>query len=521
MLSEGAELIGETGKTYLAVSPLGQANVWTAVDVNDPSHIVVIKEPGEDDTRPGWPSFQHEMVMHELLKDSDSIRKQVDRILPTREGEPPMLVLEIFETTLWTARAKRPFTTAELKSVTKDTLIGLIDVHKQGLVYADLKMQNIMVDGFDTKSSSNDSNLTATLGDLGIVMAPATGKVQPVSYRAPEVYFKGEITSKADIWGWGLIYCHLLEARNRFSKTGLYDDLETATGSMFEREQAVRSAISNDYKISNNAYYDDVPLPPKDDRTSQGDQWEELRRRGLEDGEVDFLRWVMRADPRKRPSAQQILDCGWLDKNEEQVATGFQVPANGVGESSMEYDPTRSPDVTAHQAEAHGEVQETLGGNGERQGRKPSVAEGSSPGDQAYHTNNGVPPTIKQGQYASIDATTSGVQAQAQDTPSSARPTHGERTRSAINDAMNDVYAGRASFKRQLSHPDENPGGKKAYTPGLESSTITEYTTQNASTAPVQVEPTPDTNMAVESTAQPPVRPGFSTHNTGTFLSYR
>lgn len=337
MLSEGAELIGESGKTYLAVSPLGQANVWTAVDKNDTSSIVVIKEPGEDDTRPGWPSFQHEMVMHELLKDSDSIRKQVDRIPPTKAGDPPMLVLEIFETTLWSARAKRPFTTAELKSVCKDALVGLIDVHKQGLVYADLKMQNIMVDGFDSESSSNDTNLTATLGDLGIVMAPAHGKVQPVSYRAPEVYFKGEITSKADIWGWGLIYCHLLEARNRFSKTGLYDDLPTATGSMFEREQAVRSAISNDYKISDNAYYDDVPLPPKDDLTSKGDQWEELRRRGLEDGEVDFLRWVMRADPRKRPSAQQILACGWLDKDETEAAAGFQVPANGVGESSMEF----------------------------------------------------------------------------------------------------------------------------------------------------------------------------------------
>jgi hypothetical protein len=62
MLSEGARLVGESGKTYLAVSSLGQSNVWTAVEQsNDPKkpvQVVVIKEPGEIDTQPGWPSFQ-------------------------------------------------------------------------------------------------------------------------------------------------------------------------------------------------------------------------------------------------------------------------------------------------------------------------------------------------------------------------------------------------------------------------------------------------------------------------------
>jgi len=337
-LQEGDELTGENGKKYLAVAPLGQANVYTAVETGN-QKVVVVKEPDAQDASRGFPGFQNEMVMHEMLKDSPGIRQQVDRIPSTKPGEMPMLVLEIADTTLWGARTKKPFSLAELKHVTKDALIGLRDVHAQGLVYADLKMQNIMVDGFDSNAESNPSLLHASLGDLGIVMEPAKGTVQPVSYRAPEVYFKGDITPKADIWGWGLIYCHLLEARKQFGQTGLYD----ASGTLPEREAQIRSEVSNDYKLQQDPSYSGVSLPRDDAVKHKGDQWELLRSRGLENGEVDFLRWVLRADPLQRPSATQILKSGWLDKTDEQVAQGFIPPENGAGRASMEFDPKQAP----------------------------------------------------------------------------------------------------------------------------------------------------------------------------------
>jgi hypothetical protein len=110
-----------------------------------------------------------------------------------------------------------------------------------------------------------------------------------------------------------------------------------------EREGAIKYAISNDYEIKSEPYFSDVAyLPPNDVAKEHGDQWELLRRRGLEEGEVDFLRWVMRADPRKRPSAEQILGCGWLDKTDEEAASGFRVPVNPVGRPSMEFDPRRT-----------------------------------------------------------------------------------------------------------------------------------------------------------------------------------
>lgn len=320
-LQEGDELTGEHGKTYLAVSPLGQSNVWTAVETGE-SKVVVVKEPDAADASRGCPGFQNEMVMHELLKDSSGIRQQVDRIPATKPNDPPMLVLEIAATTLWGARTQRPFTLAEVKKTTKDALIGLHDVHAQGLVYADLKMQNVMLDGFDANATESKS-VHASLGDLGIVSEPMKGTVQPVSYRAPEVYFKKDITSKADIWGWGLIYCHLLEARKRFEHTGLYDE---TSGSLAKREDATSHAIANDHGLHSNVSYSGVPLPQNDKSKGAGDQWELLRSRGLEEGEVNFLRWVLKADPLHRPSAAQILQSGWLDKTDAEVARGFEPP---------------------------------------------------------------------------------------------------------------------------------------------------------------------------------------------------
>ncbi|KAK5126891.1 hypothetical protein LTR85_008249 [Meristemomyces frigidus] len=329
---EGAELIGESGKVYLAVSALGQENVWTAVQKDDPSNIVVLKAPSADDTSTSWPRFQHEMIMHELLKDCSAIRKQVDRIPPVKgEGSPPILVLEIFETTLWQARTKRPFSKDEVQSVAKSILQGLKEVHDRGLVYVDLKMQNVMLSGFNTSDAGDGRKLVTKLGDLGIVMEPANGKAQPVAYRAPEVFFKGELTQAADIWAFGLIYSHLLEARRRFSNTGLYDDLFVGGGSMVEREQAMRFAIANDYDIRNVDYYKDCALPYRDETHETGQQWDELRKRGITEHEIEFLQWVLTTDPRERPTAQAILDSHWF-KDTEVATTNLDSSTDGAAD---------------------------------------------------------------------------------------------------------------------------------------------------------------------------------------------
>jgi serine/threonine protein kinase len=176
-------------------------------------------------------------------------------------------------------------------------------------------MQNILVSGFEnepnTTSTVEHNNITAKLGDLGIVMEPAKGLVQPIVYRAPEVYFRNEISPAADIWSWGLIYCQLLEAQAAFNKYGIYDELLLQT-SQVQKERSVERAIAHDFGLGGLNYYRDAPLPYHDRSHPEGKQWDYLRSKGIAEKEIEFLQWVLDPVPTDRPTAQDILDAGWL-----------------------------------------------------------------------------------------------------------------------------------------------------------------------------------------------------------------
>jgi len=314
-MREGAELVGENGFRYLLVRAFGQPNVWLAVDAATQEKIFIVKQPSADDL-PGWPHFQHEMVMHELFKENPVIRQQVDRIRPTSSNDPPRLVLELLQTTLWDARRKREFSNVEIKEIMRSALLGLQDVHSKDMVYADLKMQNILIDGFEQSEPNKhdtiqNNNITAKLGDLGIVMSPMRGLVQPIAYRAPEVYFRREISPAIDIWAWGLIYCQLLEAQASFHKFGMYDDI-LIQGPFWMKENHVQKSINNDFDLGGYDYYSGTKLPHRDREQREGQHWEHLKNKGVAEQEIAFLKWVLNPVPTERPTAQEILNCGWL-----------------------------------------------------------------------------------------------------------------------------------------------------------------------------------------------------------------
>ncbi|KAI7384006.1 kinase-like protein [Hortaea werneckii] len=382
-ITEGGEYTGESGKVYLAVGTLGQSNVWTAVQKDDHSNIVVLKAPSDDDTDSSWPRFQHEMIMHELFKDCRYIRRQLDRVAPLEGQHPPLLVLEITETTLWQARTKRPFSKDEIRSVARSMLQGLKEVHDKGLVYVDIKMQNIMLNGFNTSEQGDGSKIVAKLGDLGIVMEPIRATAQPVVYRAPEVFFKGELAQAADIWAFGLVVSHLLEAQRRFSFTGMYDDLHNGSGSMFEREQAMRSAIANDYDISQEQYYKDCALPINNSDHKPGQHWGELRSRGLDEDDVEFLKWVMAVDPRKRPTAATILGSKWLGGEGSVQTPTFKHPFEGSSQQSAQNDKQKTPPPSIVDSSS------TKSGTNTRKGQQSTQSSG--PKSSAVSSDDSVP----------------------------------------------------------------------------------------------------------------------------------
>lgn len=325
-LREGEQLIGESGESYIVVAPLGSnkpgqdSNVWSAVDAEKQEDVFILKGPSQDERIGyGWPRFQSEMVMHELFKDSTHIRRQVDRIPPRRySSEPPTLVLEPTECTLAHARASRSLTHQEIKTIMREILLALRDIHDMGLVYADLKPDNVFLNGFrKTNDDSATNPLVAKLGDLGIVMEPAVGKVQPLAYRSPEVHFKSLIMPSADIWSWGVMCCHLLESQLNRNGSGLYEFLEC--GNALQAEQAIRRAMSDDFELDELEYYKNCVLPLGHSRSFERKWFERLHDAGLSSDDVDFLVWVLNPDPISRASAHEILQHKWL--NDEKPVT--------------------------------------------------------------------------------------------------------------------------------------------------------------------------------------------------------
>ncbi|ODM21767.1 hypothetical protein SI65_02611 [Aspergillus cristatus] len=138
-------------------------------------------------------------------------------------------------------------------------LWGLREVHNEGLVYYDFKMENILLTGFDNENAPSDDEsvplmLYAKLADLGSVMAPSRGEVTSIAYRSPEVYFNKPWTSAIDIWAWGIACFHLLQARINFSSHGVYDCI-IKDGMLEQKANAVRTVQCHDFNVRSNEYF--------------------------------------------------------------------------------------------------------------------------------------------------------------------------------------------------------------------------------------------------------------------------
>ena len=110
------------------------------------------------------------------------------------------MVLEPMEKSLWDARVQRQLAMREIKRAMKGALLGLRDIHQEGLVFAgsfdrfcgygllpdlltqailDFKMENVLLNGFNNPSN-NPYLICTKLADLGsgmIALAPLKGSV--------------------------------------------------------------------------------------------------------------------------------------------------------------------------------------------------------------------------------------------------------------------------------------------------------------------------------------------------------
>ena len=148
MLSTNSTIRGESGAIYRLVNPLGHSgrgttatsNVWKVVRESDERRPeFVAKSPSREDDEPrNWPAFQHEAKMQRLFVEDPMLRRMVDFVPKTEKTPQPVMILEPFQKPLWDARTTRSFSTREIKWIMRGVLLGIMTVHRKGLVYTGL-----------------------------------------------------------------------------------------------------------------------------------------------------------------------------------------------------------------------------------------------------------------------------------------------------------------------------------------------------------------------------------------------
>jgi len=193
MSSPGAVIQGQSGRKYRLVAPLSAGknvdpHVWKAVDDSDEHQQFVVKCPESNNWKAqNLTAFQYELEMQKRFRDDPFIRSLIDFAAGcSAQDLPPWMVLEGFEKTLWAARLRRRLSFQEIRWIMKAVLLGLWTIHQQGLVYSgimlklpspflkksyaatDLKMENVVLNGFQDEEPGNVRSIIARLADCGL-----------------------------------------------------------------------------------------------------------------------------------------------------------------------------------------------------------------------------------------------------------------------------------------------------------------------------------------------------------------
>lgn len=126
-LARGSMLVGKRGQRHILLDPL-------------------LKKP-DDEEGAGWADLNKEIDMQKLLYKCSYICRMVNVIPPPCDTELPVIVPEVLEKSLWSARLRRPFSLGEILSVMRSIAIGLSTIHHNNIVYTGLSATNAATTG--------------------------------------------------------------------------------------------------------------------------------------------------------------------------------------------------------------------------------------------------------------------------------------------------------------------------------------------------------------------------------------
>lgn len=224
-----------------------------------------------------------EVEILEKFKDANYC-VQMKEYFTDKENGKFVIIFELLGESLYDIIEKKEYKKLDLKNTARQILLGLKEIHKQGYIHFDLKVENILFRG-------DSSNLKII--DFGSAIKinksrrPKIGQTR--HYRAPEIMGgRKHWDEKVDIWSFGCIMMELYTGELLFNT---HDTVEHFM--LIEKLLGVR-IFNNREKLPNNKYVNSQP--PLSHLVDQNDYLF-----------LDFIKYCLEVCPDMRWSVSELL----------------------------------------------------------------------------------------------------------------------------------------------------------------------------------------------------------------------